>query len=79
LRERVEACLQVVLQNHPGQSVAVVCHGGVIRMILSLLIDVPLSKMSSFEIDYASVTEIAVNGRRREIQLLNFAPWKHRK
>ena len=47
-------------------------------MMLSLLIEIPLSKMSAFEIDYASVTEIKVNGGRREIQLLNYSPWKHR-
>src|SRR5205085_3939794 len=33
-RSRIEPCLKEILHNHPGESVAVVCHGGVIRMIL---------------------------------------------
>lgn len=78
LRARVEPVLQAILASHPGETVAIVCHGGIIRMILALLIDVPLSKMSAFEIDYASVTEVTTSGARTEIQLLNFAPWKGR-
>jgi broad specificity phosphatase PhoE len=76
LRSRIEPCLQAILERHVGQTVGIICHGGVIRMLLSLLIDVPLAKTASFEIDYASVSEITVAGPRREIQLLNFAPWK---
>jgi broad specificity phosphatase PhoE len=78
LRARVEPCLQSILEQHNNQTVAAVCHGGVIRMILAILLDLPFSRMSAFEIDYASVTEIAVTGTRTEIQLLNFAPWKGR-
>ncbi len=78
LRTRVEPCLRNMLDQHAGQSVAVVCHGGVIRMLLSILIDVPLAKTAAFEIDYASVTEATVAGGRAEIQLLNFAPWRGR-
>ncbi len=78
LRDRIEPCLRSVLEQHPGQTAAVICHGGVIRMMLSILIDVPLSKTAAFEIDYASVTEAIVAGPRAEIQLLNFAPWRGR-
>jgi broad specificity phosphatase PhoE len=78
LQARVEPCLRTMLAQHAGQSIAVVCHGGVIRMILAILIDVPLSKTAAFEIDYASVTEASVTESRTEIQLLNFAPWRGR-
>lgn len=78
LRSRVEPPLRSILSRHPGQSVAIVCHGGVIRMILAILIDLPLSKTAAFDIDYASVTEAHVSESRTEIQLLNFAPWKGR-
>ena len=75
-RARVEPCLQQILREGAGQSVAVLCHGGTIRMILSLLLDLPLPKMASFEIDYASVTEVHYSQGRAEVQLLNFAPWR---
>jgi broad specificity phosphatase PhoE len=78
LRARVEPCLRSILAQHAGQTVAAVCHGGVIRMILAILLDLPLSKTAAFEIDYASLTETHVNEARTEIQFLNFAPWKGR-
>jgi broad specificity phosphatase PhoE len=75
-RARVEPCLREIVERHPGHSVAVFCHGGVIRMLLAILLELPLSKMSAFEIDYASVSEIELQPHRMEIQLLNFAPWR---
>src|SRR5579872_771657 len=75
-RERVEPCLRQILRDHPGQSVAIACHGGTIRMILSILLALPLPKMSAFEIDYASLTEVLCSPHKTEIRLLNFAPWR---
>jgi broad specificity phosphatase PhoE len=75
-RARTEPFLREILRRHPGQTVAVFCHGGVIRMMLSILLELPLSKMSAFEFDYASVSEIEWQPHRMEIQLLNFAPWR---
>jgi broad specificity phosphatase PhoE len=75
-RARVGPCLHEVLRRHRGQSAAIVCHGGVIRMMLSILLELPLPKTGAFEIDYASVTQVALLPRRTELQLLNFAPWR---
>ena len=74
-RQRLEPCVGGILEKHPGQNVAVFCHGGVIRMILSILLDVPLPRMAGFEIDYASVTNVAVLPHTTEVQFLNFTPW----
>ncbi|HXT13256.1 MAG TPA: histidine phosphatase family protein [Candidatus Angelobacter sp.] len=74
-RQRIQPCVREILQKHPGQNVAVFCHGGVIRMILSILLEIPLPSMAGFEIDYASVTNIAVLPHKTEVQFLNFAPW----
>jgi broad specificity phosphatase PhoE len=74
-RARVEPCVREILQKHPGENVAIYCHGGVIRMILSILLEIPLPKMAGFEIDYASATSIAVLPRKTEVQFLNFTPW----
>lgn len=74
-RERVEPCVREILQKHPGQNVAVFCHGGVIRMILAILLNIPLPRMAGFEIDYASVTNVAVLPQKTEVQFLNFTPW----
>jgi broad specificity phosphatase PhoE len=76
LQARVEPCLRQILQDHARQTVAVVCHGGIVRVILALLLELPLSKMAIFEIDYASVTWVELQPHKTEVQLLNFTPWR---
>ncbi|MDB6066407.1 MAG: phosphoglycerate mutase [Pedosphaera sp.] len=75
-RARVEPCVQQILCDHPGQTVAIVCHGGTIRMILSILLEMPFAKMGCFEIEYASLTEVHHAPHKTEVQLLNFTPWR---
>ena len=75
-RSRVEPCLRQILDKHSGGSVAIVCHGGVVRMILAILLDLPLPKTGLFEIDYASVTHLEIFPHKTELQLVNFAPWR---
>ena len=75
-RNRVEPCLRQILRDHPGQNVAVFCHGGVIRMIIAVLLELPLPKTNHFDIEYASVTQIALHPHMAEIELLNFTPWR---
>lgn len=77
LRGRVEPCLRQILREHPGQVVAIYCHGGIVRMLLSILLDLPMRKFNCFEVDYASVTQVEVGPNYTEVQLLNFAPWRH--
>jgi broad specificity phosphatase PhoE len=75
-RARVEPCLREIIARHPGENAAIFCHGGVARMILAILLDIPLPKTNAFEIEYASVTQIALHPRHAEIELLNFTPWR---
>jgi broad specificity phosphatase PhoE len=75
-RKRVEVSLDQILAETPGKTVAVICHGGVIRMLLSVLFDLPFRKMSMFEIEYASVTKIHHRPSKREIEFLNLTPWR---
>jgi broad specificity phosphatase PhoE len=75
-RERVEPCLERILAQHAGQQVAIFCHGGVIRMLLSLLLRWPLVSMARFEIEYASLTQVSLLSNKVRLQLLNFTPWR---
>lgn len=75
-RKRVEVALDQVLAEASGKSVAVICHGGVIRMLISILFDLPFRKMSMFEVEYASVTKIHYRPSKREIEFLNLTPWR---
>ena len=75
-RARIEPCLNQIIEHHPGEIVGVFCHGGVIRMILSMLLGLPLPKTNQFEIEYTSVTQVALHPHQNEIELLNFTPWR---
>jgi len=75
-RARLEPCLREILKKHPGQNVAVFCHGGVIRALLAILLELPLPKTNSFEVEYASITQVALHPHMAEIELLNFTPWR---
>jgi broad specificity phosphatase PhoE len=76
LQERVEPCLRQILADHCGQQVAIACHGGIIRVLLGILLQWPLSRMGAFEIEYASLTRVMVQPDKAELQLLNFTPWR---
>ena len=76
-RARVAESLEEIQTKQAGKTIGVFCHGGVIRMALSILLDLPLPRMSMFEIDYASVSELELKSHRVEVQLLNFTPWRH--
>lgn len=76
LRDRVEPCVREILKRHPGEQVAMACHGGVIRMILSILLNWPLPRLAPLEVEYASVTQVLWNGTKASLQLLNFTPWR---
>jgi broad specificity phosphatase PhoE len=80
-RHRVSESLRRILSETHGQTVAVFAHGGVIRMALAVLLDLPLSKFEHVEIEYASTTcvdvgEIKAGRSRTEIQVLNLTPWR---
>lgn len=73
-RSRVAACLERILREQPGRTVAVFCHGGVIRMALAWLCHWSLAATTPLAIDYASVTRVAIHNPRVEIELLNYQP-----
>lgn len=76
-RSRVEACVRQIVGNHPGQLVAVFCHGGIVRMLMSILLNLPLPAFAHFDVDYASLTEVMLhNHKKPEVSLLNFTPWR---
>jgi broad specificity phosphatase PhoE len=75
-RARIEPCLREIIRQHPGETVGIFCHGGVVRMILSILLELPLPKTNAFAVEYASVTRVALHPRLAEIELLNFTPWR---
>ena len=72
---RLQAATDRIQQSNEGSQVAVICHGGVIRGLLSLWLQVPLRTTAAFEVDYASVTLLSWTTRGWRLRLLNFTPW----
>lgn len=75
-RQRVDESLRQILRDAAHKEVAVVAHGGVIRMLLAVLLDLPFARMSIFDVEYASITKVKLQPNRTEIELLNFCPWR---
>jgi broad specificity phosphatase PhoE len=75
-RARVDEALRQMLEQSPNKEIAVVAHGGTIRMLLALILDLPFTKMAAFDIEYASITRVKIVPNKTEVELLNFTPWR---
>lgn len=58
LHSRVTELLQELLARHRGQDVVVVTHAGVIRALLAEVLNLPLTEVFRFHLDYGSVTQL---------------------
>lgn len=77
LKSRVRESILKIIHAHPHGKVAVYCHGGIIRVILALLMEVPLAHLAHFNIEYGSISVVELLPERKhavEIELLNFQP-----
>lgn len=71
-RERVVDSIDGIAARHPGQRVAVVCHGGVINAYLSRLLSLPGTMF--FEPAYTSVSRTLASGANRQLVSVNETP-----
>ncbi len=77
LQTRVRPCLDRILEACPHGRAVVFCHGGIIRVLLSLLLDLPLSRTAHFNIEYGSISVVELQPEKRhvvELELLNYQP-----
>lgn len=75
-RDRTKAAVQQIIADNPGKKVAVVCHGGVVRAILSALLEIPLPFFGRVDIEYASLSVVEVSSCKHEADLINLVPWR---
>lgn len=59
-QKRVVAALESVIENHRSRHVLVVCHGGVIRMLIAHVLGMPPVNMFRMEVPYAAVSRIQI-------------------
>lgn len=75
-RARIQEIWNILRRPENGNRIGVFGHGGVIRMLLALLLQMPARQMAAFEFCYASVTILRIRENRPEVQLLNYCPWR---
>ena len=71
VKDRVIPPLVRILDNHRGENIAVVAHGGVNRIILCHFLGVPLENIFRIEQDYAAVNIIEVWDKYPVVKLIN--------
>jgi alpha-ribazole phosphatase/probable phosphoglycerate mutase len=73
LRLRVIPRFEKIIAKHPDEQIALVCHGGVNRVILSHLLEVPLKRIFRMKQDYAALNIIQYYGDEPVLELLGGA------
>ncbi|MFT4692816.1 MAG: histidine phosphatase family protein [Verrucomicrobiia bacterium] len=75
-RQRLRESLDEILQHHEGKTIGIMCHGGVVRGLLALLLDMPIGLLGRIDIEYASLSRVEVHPHKCEAKLINLAPWR---
>ena len=73
MQKRVLAAFYELADTHKGENLAIITHGGVVRVIVCALLDLKLSAIVRIGQDYGGVTIIDIyEDGNPEIKLLNF-------
>jgi alpha-ribazole phosphatase/probable phosphoglycerate mutase len=67
---RVTAAWRAVLQRHAGRHVLIVGHGGMIRLVLQHILEMPLGHIWRLEVPYASFSRVRIYGQGEEASLV---------
>lgn len=59
-QQRIVRGWRALLREHAGEHLLLVCHGGVIRLLLSHLLDMPLHASARLYVPYASLSRVEV-------------------
>ncbi len=57
-QQRVSQCLEAQLTQDRGDTLLIVTHGGVIRVLIALALDMPMTHLSRILVPYASMTRL---------------------
>ena len=71
VKDRTMPSLTKILDNHEGENIAVVAHGGVNRIILCHFLGIPLENIFRIEQDYAAVNIIELWDKYPVVKLIN--------
>lgn len=69
--ERVRPLLDAMIQAHQEQTVLWATHGGLLRILLCLLLDLPLSSHWKLRMDNAALSEVAIYDKGAILNCMN--------
>lgn len=68
---RVTRAMENIVENHPGEEIAIVAHGGVNRIVLCQIMGIPLENIFRIEQDYGAVNIVEFWDKYPVVKLLN--------
>ena len=71
LQKRVIEFIHQLQSQYQGQTILIITHAGVIRALLANVLNLPLSEVFKFQIDYGSVTQITFNDTVHHVGYIN--------
>ncbi len=71
LRARVMPAFERLVLAHPEQRVALVCHGGPIRVVLGTILGVPNERLQKLRISHCSRSVVSDASGRRRVESIN--------
>lgn len=76
VKERVISSIELILENHYGEYIAIVAHGGVNRVILCHFLGIPLEHIFRIEQDYGALNIVELRDEYPVVKLINgFINW----
>ena len=57
-RHRVESACHDILNRHAGKHLLIICHAGIIRMMMAQILEIPISNLFRIKVGTACVTRI---------------------
>ena len=60
-RDRVKSAFEEAFSRHEGRHVLVVCHAGVIRLLVSHVLDMPLDRMFRIDVPNAGISRLRID------------------
>jgi broad specificity phosphatase PhoE len=70
-RARIVACVARIAEQHPGQTVAIVTHGGPIGQIVCDILGAPANVRTRLRVDNCSLSLVSIEPERRLVLMLN--------
>jgi len=77
VQSRACAALTAIHRAHPRQTVAIVSHADVLRVLVAAIIGTPIDRIDQFTIDPASVSVVEPTWRGFELTRLNCHAYRH--